>query len=71
MAIRRKDKEKYLAQLQEVKGLTYFGYSDKVISAARNIGMEVEPIKIYRVVAGQVKDWNLLKLIHHVVSQDI
>jgi len=71
MAIRRKDKAQYLAQLQEVKGLTYFGYSDKVISAARNIGMNVEALQIYRVVSGQLKDWNLLRLIHHVLSEEI
>lgn len=71
MAIRRKDRPQYLAILKEVKGLTYFGYTDKVISSAQKKGMPVTPLQVYRVVSGQLKDWTLLNEIKDVLAEEI
>lgn len=71
MAIRRKDRPQYLAVLNEVKGLTYFGYTEKVISAAQKKGKPVTQSQVYRIISGQFKDWALLNEIKEVLAEEI
>lgn len=71
MAIRRKDRPEYLAKLEEVRGLTYFGYGDKVQSAAKLAGMDLCHHQIYRVVSGQLKNWEMLNIIQQVLLEEI
>jgi hypothetical protein len=71
MAIRRKDRPKYLAKLEEVRGMTYFGYGDKVQAAAKLAGMDLCHNQIYRVVSGQLKNWEMLNIIQQVLLEEI
>ena len=71
MAIRRKDRPEYLAQLAEVRQNTYFGYGDKVFAEAQKVGHPVTYKEIYRVVSGQLKSWEILNIIKTVLAEEI
>jgi hypothetical protein len=71
MAIRRKDRPQYLAELNEIRQNTFFGYADRVVDNCRKSGREVNRKVVYRVISGQLKDQFILDKIKTVLAEEI
>ena len=69
MAIRKRDRNQYLIDLNEIKGMTFWGYSKLVVAEAEKNGRSIDEKTVYRIVSGQLKDRNLLETIKTILNR--
>jgi hypothetical protein len=69
MAIRKRDRVQYLADLKEIKEMTFWGYSKLVVAEAERIGRKIDEKTVYRIVSGQLKDRQLMETIKVILNR--
>lgn len=69
MAIRKRDRVQYLADLKEIKEMTFWGYSKLVVAEAERIGRKIDEKTVYRIVSGQLKDRRLMETIKVILNR--
>lgn len=69
MAIRKRDRIQYLADLKEIKEMTFWGYSKLVVAEAERIGRKIDEKTVYRIVSGQLKDRQLMETIKVILNR--
>lgn len=68
MAIQKKDREKYLTDLETVRGLTFWGYTKHIEQKSQETGKPISTKSIYNLISGARKDRRLLETIKSILE---
>jgi hypothetical protein len=70
MKVTKNNRAQYQAEWASLQGETFFGYAPKVQQRLAAHGISVTTKKIHNVVLGSVKDFQILRMILQVCSEN-